>query len=99
MIGRFLAWVKSFFTKRTAEEQERVEIQMPRTRGKIYTSQIHYLGALQAAANKVYKKYRLEREAWARRPKVKIGALVRVLPGGRHALFQSNIGVIRKPYG
>lgn len=30
--------------------------------------------------------------------KVKVGALVRVCPGNRHAWYESNVGFIRKPY-
>lgn len=30
--------------------------------------------------------------------KARIGALIRVLPGRRHALYESNIGPLRKPY-
>ncbi len=31
------------------------------------------------------------------RKKVRLGALVRKTPGGRHAWFDSNVGLIRKP--
>lgn len=47
----------------------------------------------------VAKKYAAERLAWSRRPKVKVGELVRISPGGRHAFFQTNVGVVRKEYG
>ena len=59
---------------------------------------LQYLAALHSAAEKVYKKYRLEREAWAKRPKVVVQDIVRLCPGGRHAWVMSNVGLIRKPY-
>lgn len=57
-----------------------------------------YLASLHAAAGRLYQRYALERKQWANRPRVKTGSMVRVLPGGRHAMFESNIGLIRKPY-
>ncbi len=32
----------------------------------------------------------------AKKKKVELGKLVRVLPGGKHALYESNVGIIRK---
>lgn len=31
------------------------------------------------------------------KPTIEIGAVVKVCPGQRHAWFQSNIGLVRKP--
>lgn len=33
----------------------------------------------------------------SRKEKVVLGELVRVTPGGRHAYYESNVGLIRKP--
>ncbi len=29
---------------------------------------------------------------------IKIGKLIKVLPGGRHAIFESSVGPVRKEY-
>lgn len=41
---------------------------------------------------------RLREYKKAIRDKVKVGVLVRITPGGRHAWYESNVGLIRKPY-
>lgn len=33
-----------------------------------------------------------------KKPKAVVGRLVRVCAGGRHAWFESDVGLIRKPY-
>lgn len=40
---------------------------------------------------------RLREYKKAIRDKVQVGVLVRITPGGRHAWYESNVGLIRKP--
>ena len=57
-----------------------------------------YLAQLHEAAQIILAKYARQKKQWANRPRVKLGAMVRVTPGGRHAFYESNVGLIRKPY-
>lgn len=50
------------------------------------------------SANTVYDRLWEVRQKWLRRGKVQVGEVLRALPGGRHAIYQSNIGPVRKPY-
>lgn len=59
-----------------------------------------YLANLQIAGDAIYqklKKEREERKAYRLSNPVVLGAMVRMCPGNKHAWFESNIGLIRKP--
>lgn len=50
------------------------------------------------AAQALYDAAAKARKAWANRPVVRLGQMVRVTAGGRHAIYESNVGQVRKPY-
>jgi hypothetical protein len=68
-----------------------VRTQAPTPTGKLDI----LLGGLRVQAERVQEKYRRERQS--KRERVDIGNLLHVTAGGRHAIYQSNIGLIRKP--
>jgi hypothetical protein len=45
------------------------------------------------ALNRAYRRLAMKRTRTA----VQIGAMVRLCPGGNHAWYDSNVGMIRKP--
>lgn len=66
----------------------------PRKGFKVSPGYYQYLGMLQRAADAVWEKLADERQ---KRKTVRLGKMLRILPGGRHAMFESNFGIIRKP--
>lgn len=58
-----------------------------------FTTFAEFIADCHAAAERVYERY----EMVDAKKKVKLDAQVSICAGGRHAIFASNVGLIRKP--
>ena len=47
----------------------------------------------------IFKFFKKSKEKKAKKKKVKVKKLIRKTAGGRHGLYESNVGIIRKPLG
>lgn len=98
-------WLKNKFAKKPKEPKYARSAFTGKSgpTSKIYTSANRsnlekFLARIKADYDVISQRQALIRKQWAKRPKVLVGELVRVTAGGRHAYYQSNVGIVRKPY-